>query len=166
MWKPVVRNYSFQNHFMNIDNYFEKTDNLDNYLEEIIGISTNDKNSTWGRIYIQIPIKILYRFGVLSNLPIVSYHNNIGGINKNYYYCYYGEIFSGDAAWFEEYKEIDMDEIKNSQSYKNIKQALENINPNTSFLDFFDKSKDKWNLVPIQNIELAELADKLNNHLK
>ena len=120
--------------------------------------------STWARTYIEVPAEVLFEFGIISNLPIVSYTNYIMNNPKNY--SYPGEIFSGDAAWFDFYEIMDSSQILKSSSYKNLKKALENIDKNKSFIDFYNQSKDKWLIIPIINDELAEIATKLNNHIK
>ncbi len=86
--------------------------------------------------------------------------------NHPYNYCYPGEIFTGDAAWFDEYQEIDSSKIRGTLSYKRLKEALENTSQEKSFTSFYDQTQDKWGIVPVQNKELAEIARHLNKHLK
>lgn len=87
-------------------------------------------------------------------------------MNYDYYYCYPSTIFSGDAAWFDQYQELDEKEIKESFSYQKLKLALENKDCNKSFYDFYDTAKDKWKIVPIHNEAIAKIANDLNKHLK
>lgn len=160
--KRVPKDYKKMPNSINTDLYKEKTNNLDLFLDKLVGVQTDDKWSTWGRDYIQIPPEVLLEFGIISNLPLVAYVNYV--INESKFYCYPGEIFSGDAAWFDYYKELDATEIKKSESYKKIKNALEQKEIN--FFENFNTSKDKWNIVPILNPELAKIASILNKHIK
>ncbi len=166
----VISDYKKQECFMNFDKYHELTANLDDFLPELVGISTKQKWSTWGRTYIEVSPEVLSRFGVTSNLPLVGYLNLI--YRNSYYFLYPGKIFEGDAGWFDLYEELNENEIRSSASYKAIKSALENqkvdadMSSEESFLSFFNDAEDKWKEVPIQNPELAKWAKLTNSHLK
>lgn len=162
--KVVTREIINVKPIINFDNYTKYNIKLDDYIQKLKGIRTTGKGDTWGRIYVEIPSEVLFKFGIISNSPIVSYLNMI--MNNEHYYCYPGTIFSGDAAWFDQYQELNEKEIKESYSYQKLKLALENNDCSKSFYDFYDTAKDKWKIVPIHNEEIAKIAYDLNNHLK
>lgn len=164
MWYNVVRTYAKTDFVFNVDNYHLSSDNLDDYILQIKAIETKRLGKTWGRSYIEIPIDILLKFGILTNAPFVCYVNYVD--NQLKVYGYPGEIFNGDAAWFEEYRILESEKILINESYKRIKEALENTSQKKSFQDFFDTAKDKWKIVPITNHDLAVIANQLNNHIK
>jgi len=164
MWNKVERVNSNENFVLNTDKYHTTTNDLDSFISEFKAIRTKKKWDTWGRTYLEIPPRVLSEFGVLTNAPFVCYVNYV--LNKAKFYGYSGEIFVGDAAWFDEYQVIDADDIIKTETYKQIKTALHNTDESMSFQDFFNTAKEKWNIVPITNHELAEYASKLNNHIK
>jgi len=158
----VPKNYQTQECLINFENYKFKTANLDDFIHELKVIETLRKQSTWGRCYIEVPPKVLNEFGIISTLPLVTYVNYV--FNKKYFYCYSGEIFSGDAAWFDYYNEVQIDSTIETSSYKHLKNALEI--KEKSFLDHFDYIDEKWREVPVENEYLAEFARNLNTHIK
>ncbi len=159
---PVPKNYQEQKCFINFDEFKTKTANLDDYLNDLKVIKTDRKGSTWGRCYIEVPPNVLFKFGITCNLPLVAYVNYV--YNSPKFYCYEGEIFSGDAAWFDFYTELKSDDFVKNQSYLNLKKALEN--KSKDFTEHFDTHSKKWDIVPISNEILAEIAKKFNNHIK
>ncbi len=163
-FKKVIKEYNNEEHIINFDNYPKNSKNLDDFIDKLKGIKTAGKWDTWARTYIEVPLEVLFEFGIISNLPLVSYVNFI--YNKQYNYCYPGEIFTGDAAWFDEYQDLNKIEIKISPSYKKLKEVLENTDKSKAFVDFYNRSKDKWSVVPIHHKDIAEIAAKLNKHIK
>ena len=163
-FKKVIPGYNNEEHIINFDNYTNTPKSLDDFIYKLKGIKTVGKWDTWSRTYIEVPLEVLFEFGIISNLPLVSYVNFI--YNKQFNYCYPGEIFTGDAAWFDEYQELNENEIKSSLSYKKLKEVLENTDKSKTFFDFYNRSKEKWSIVPIHNEDIAEIAAKLNKHLK
>lgn len=162
--QKVIADYRDLNVNINFSDYFTKTRNLDDFIDEIKGIRTSGKWSTWGREYVEIPPQVLEHFGVNCNHPLVSYRNYV--YFNPYDYVYAGEIFQGDAAWFDYYTDLSKQAILNSPSYKTIKKALENSNSEKEFLDFFHTRKAKWNTVPVWNEELAKIAIEKDTSLK
>ena len=157
----VPKNYSSQECVINFDSFKTKTANLDEFINQMKVIITEDKWSTWGRTYIELSPLILKEFGITSNTPLVAYINYIGG--RSHFYCYSGEIFSGDAAWFDSYREVEPSIIKNTESYNRLKKALEDKSIN--FLDHFNSQARKWTIVPVHNVELAIIAQARNTHI-
>ena len=135
------------------------------YIDEIKIIATKAKWSTWGRTYFEFPIHVLEVFGIQSNNPLTVYFNYV--YNKKFIFIYAGSIFSGDAAWFDEYVELSSSYILEKESFKWI--HLENIFENheqKNFIKYFDSNFEKWEIVPVQNLDAAAIATKKNNHLK
>lgn len=158
----VPKNYKEQVCTINFDAFETTTGNLDDHLKDLKAIVTVGKGDTWGRTYIEISEVVLRVFGIISNLPLVVYVNYI--INKPYFYCYSGEIFSGDAAWFDYYNEITSDELINSVGYRKLKEAL--TDKSKPFIDHFNTHSQKWAIVPVENIAKAMMAKDKNNHIK
>src|SRR5690606_35905695 len=94
--KKVIEEYNNEEHIINFDGYPSASKDLDNFVENLRGIKTKRKWDAWSRTYIEVPAKVLFEFGIVSNLPLVSYVNFVN--NHPYNYCYPGEIFTGDAA--------------------------------------------------------------------
>lgn len=158
----VPKNYDNQPCSINFDNFKSKNANLDDFINELKAVETIQKWSTWGRRYIEIPPSVLINFGILSTLPLVSYVNYVE--RDPYFYCYTGEIFSGDAAWFDFYKEIENSKINDTQSYIRLKMALEDKSGN--FINHFNEHNQKWTIVPVENEQMAAFARNLNKHIK
>lgn len=157
----VPKNYKEQTCVINFDDFKSKTENLDNYLIGLKCVTTVDKGATWGRTYIEVSEVVLCQFGIVSNVPLVVYVNYV--MNKPYFYCYSGEIFSGDAAWFDYYGDVASDEMVTSNCYKRLKDAL--TDKSKPFIEHFNAHSQKWEVVPIENIAKAMIAVDKNNHL-
>jgi hypothetical protein len=164
--KEVVRIYQTTEHLINFDNWSKNCNQhkLIDYLSEIKAIKTKDKSPTWGRYYLEIPMHVLEKFGIISNQPLVFYLNCIYG--SNYFFAYSGEIFTGDAAWFDEYIELTQEMIINCGAFKRTEEILENKLNSEDFSSYLKQAKDKWKIVPIKNLELSIYADKMNSHIK
>ena len=157
----VPKNYKEQACIINFDAFETKTENLDDYLIGLKAITTEGKGATWGRTYIEISEVVLWLFGVLSNAPLVVYINYV--MNKPYFYCYSGDIFSGDAAWFDYYSEVTSDELIDSADYRKLKEVL--MDKSKPFINHFNAHSQKWTIVPIENISKAFIAQLKNKHL-
>ncbi len=157
----VPKNYKEQACVINFDAFENKTENLDDYLIGLKSISTYRKGDTWGRTYIEVSEVVLCLFGIVSNVPLVVYVNYV--MNKPYFYCYAGEIFSGDAAWFDYYSDVSPDELVASGCYRKLKEAL--TDKSKPFINHFNAHSQKWSIVPVENIAKALIAKEKNNHL-
>ena len=157
----VPKEYQNLPYSINFEHFETKTDDLDNFIFELKSISTHRKWSTWGRTYIEISPSVLINFGILSTTSLVVYVNYV--FNEPYFYCYPGEIFSGDAAWFDSYQNVDNSDLKDLPAYKRLKKALED--KSKKFINHFDNNELKWDILPVENEEIAILANKLNKHL-
>lgn len=164
----VPKNYSSQECVINFDGFKTKTANLDEFINQLIVVKTEQKWRTWGRSYIEISPNILNHFGIVSNIPLTVYLNYVYNHYTNkidtYFYCYTGKIFSGDAAWFESYSEVQSHEISKLNVFEYLKNALEN--KSKSFLDYFDCHAQKWTVTPVENIEASIIAQAMNSHIK
>lgn len=158
----VPKNYQNQPCSINFEGFKTKIANLDDFKNELKVVRTYQKWSTWGRTYIEIPPSVLLNFGIVSTLPLVAYINFIGG--DPYFYCYTGEIFSGDAAWFDYYEVVDTEKIESTLSYYRLKLAIED--KSKEFIDHFNQQEQKWEIVPIVNEEKADFARNLSKHIK
>lgn len=158
----VPKNYQNQPCSINFEGFKNKIASLDDFKNELIVVRTAQKWSTWGRTYIEMPPSVLVNFGIVSTLPIVAYINFISG--NPYFYCYTGEIFSGDAAWFDYYEVVDTAKIESTLSYNRLKLAIED--KSKEFIDHFNQQEQKWEIVPIVNEEMADFARNLNKHIK
>lgn len=158
----VPKNYKNETNSINFDNFKNSIANLDDYKNELKVVSTFQKWSTWGRTYVEVPPSVLSNFGIISSTPFVSYINYV--YNKPYFYCYTGSVFSGDAAWFDFYEEKDIMELSLLESYRRLKEAIED--KKGDFINHFNVQQNKWNIVPISNPELAKFARNVNKHIK
>jgi hypothetical protein len=158
----VPKNYQNQPCSINFEGFETKIANLDDFKNELKVISTSQKWSTWGRTYIEIPPSVLINFGIVSTTPLVAYINYV--YNNPYFYCYTGEVFSGDAAWFDNYEEVESSKITATETYKRLKIALED--KSKDFINHFNQQEQKWKIVPIANKEMADFARNLNKHIK
>lgn len=137
---------------------------LIDYIDELKFIATQDKWLTWGRTYVEFPIHVLNEFGIRSTHPLTIYFNYV--YHKKFILVYVGSIFSGDAAWFDEYVELSSADFpkKSPFNWKQLQDILEN-HEKKNFLDYFDSNTEKWNIVRIHNFEAATIAKQHNNHL-
>lgn len=137
-FKKVIKEYNNVKHVINFDNYPKNSKNLDDFIHKLKGIKTVGKLDTGSITCIEVPLEVLFEFGIVSNLPLVSYVNFFN--NKQFNICYPGKIFTGDAAWFDEYQDLNEVIIKSSLSYQKLKEALENTDKSKAFVDFYDIS--------------------------
>jgi hypothetical protein len=149
--------------------YRKRTDDdltLFDFLPELRVIQTHKKWGTWGRMYIQVPSNVLEKFGVITTSPITFYVNYVYFKAMNFMYM--GSIFSGDAAWFDTYHELDVTNpidvkiIKDSASFKMAYDAMNELTHRSNegegdarvtltFLDWIDDPMNKWSVVPVNN---------------
>ena len=134
------------------------------FIDEIKIIRTINKWSTWGRIYFEIPMHVLEVFGIHSNNTLTLYINFV--YNVHFTFAYAGEIFSGDAAWFDEYYEVPKEELFKDEKYSwNYFASILENDQQMEFKKYFNSTFEKWNTVPIQNFEAAIIAQQNNKHL-
>jgi hypothetical protein len=162
--KKVVRIHESKDCEINHDNFGSTTYNLEDFVDHLVGVETEDKWRTWGREYIEVPVKILRKFGVESSKPLTFYVNYVYCNPKNYVYS--GSIFSGNAAWFDEYRDLSVNGILRSESFELAKNALENSDSKSSFLEYFNSLQEKWLEVPIHNPHKASIAKRMSTSLK
>lgn len=158
----VPKDYKTHECVINFDNFQSKQSNLDGYMSSLKCIKTDGKGATWGRTYIEIPTNVLSEFGIISTTPIVVYVNYV--MNTPYFYCYAGETFSGDAAWFDTYNEVSTNDMIGGEVYRKLKEAI--MDKSKSFISNFNSHSQKWSIVPVIDVEKAIIAQVKNNHLK
>lgn len=138
-----------------------KGKSLMNFITEIRVIQTLKKWDTWARTYVEVPPHVLAHFGIIASSPITFYLNFV--YSKPLKFMYMGSIFSGDAAWFDEYIELDprikedLTTIENSGSFKIAESALIyqaqycEMETTNTFLDWIHDPQHKWSVVPVNN---------------